>query len=79
MYTIIFHHSQKIENISLIFPPNTHAHRLYTTKASTMSTGRIYVVDEQYGILRKSARLNPTSIPVQLLTPHVLYSLNLVM
>lgn len=41
-----------------------------------MYTGRIYVIDEQYGILRKSARLNPTSIPVQLLTPHVINYIN---
>lgn len=38
--------------------------------------GLIHVADEQYGVLRKSARLNPTSIPVQLLTPHVIHYIN---
>jgi hypothetical protein len=37
-----------------------------------MSSGLIHVADEQYGVLRKSARLNPTSIPVQLLTPRLM-------
>jgi hypothetical protein len=36
------------------------------------SSGLIHVADEQYGVLRKSARLNPTSIPVQLLTPRLI-------
>jgi hypothetical protein len=37
-----------------------------------MSSGLIHVADEQYGVLRKSARLNPTSIPVQLFTPRLM-------
>jgi hypothetical protein len=37
-----------------------------------MSSGLIHVADKQYGVLRKSARLNPTSIPVQLLTPRLM-------
>ena len=37
-----------------------------------MSSGLIHVADEQYGVLRKSARLNPTSIPVHLLTPRLI-------
>jgi len=37
-----------------------------------MSSGLIHVADEQYGVLRKSARLNPTSIPVELLTPRLI-------
>ncbi len=37
-----------------------------------MSSGLIHVADEQYGVLRKSARLNPTSIPVHLLTPRLM-------
>jgi hypothetical protein len=36
------------------------------------SSGLIHVADEQYGVLRKSARLNPTSIPVHLLTPRLI-------
>lgn len=35
-------------------------------------SGLIHVIDEQYGVLRKSARLNPTSIPIKLLTPHLI-------
>lgn len=43
-----------------------------------MSFGFIHVHNEHYGVLRKSARLNPTNIPIQLFTPHLLQYTNLI-
>jgi hypothetical protein len=34
-----------------------------------LSTGRIYIEDDVHGVVRRSARLNPTAEPLQLLTP----------